>query len=487
MNATTMIMIVRLEAIRMLLLCMAVCLFVCSHSPISLPLIPLVFGVGVFLWRDSRISIVCAVVESSIVGWFMARYTSDFFSGVAGIYGPTIHFICCSLYSLNWIVFAIAMRATTSWKLLPSAFLAALGFVISEQVNGQVFGLTWVATNVQLALSTTPIVQWSSTLSPTGVSILTVFLGCVIFPDFVYKVKERIRARLTSHCAAVVLLFLWFGGCLIERSVNVDPLPFNVAIVQPNSGNSAREYCGPIALEMSIETVRERPVDLIMWPEEAIPEQHRESLVRNYDVSHSNHHSLLCRIKTELIQACNTNLLAGVAVVDEVDSDNERVANCGWLFGSTGQSDCHEKIALMPVREYCPIWLHPIVQEILFSDVQIASQFDFGRNYHSLQFTGASGGQFSIAVAVCFESWIPWLPQYEKLKGVDAICHIASGRDFVKEPELYSRMLNTVRLRAIETRKWQLLCCQFRGSAIVDPRGRIVKQLGLESAVLRTD
>jgi len=42
-------------------------------------------------------------------------------------------------------------------------------------------------------------------------------------------------------------------------------------------------------------------------------------------------------------------------------------------------------------------------------------------------------------------------------------------------------------LRAIETRKWQLVCSCWAGSTIIDPRGKIIKQLPPEAGILRTD
>ena len=59
--------------------------------------------------------------------------------------------------------------------------------------------------------------------------------------------------------------------------------------------------------------------------------------------------------------------------------------------------------------------------------------------------------------------------------------------DFADYPELFERQLLSVRMRAIETRTWNLVCSCWRGTAIIDPRGRIVKQLHAIAGVLRTD
>ena len=49
------------------------------------------------------------------------------------------------------------------------------------------------------------------------------------------------------------------------------------------------------------------------------------------------------------------------------------------------------------------------------------------------------------------------------------------------------RMVTTIRMRAIETRTWQPVCSTWSGSAVIDPRGTIVKRLGPVQGFLRTD
>ena len=101
--------------------------------------------------------------------------------------------------------------------------------------------------------------------------------------------------------------------------------------------------------------------------------------------------------------------------------------------------------------------------------------------------TDSQGIEHRLAVAICYESWLPWLPQYHAREPVDAICHLIYDGDFADYPVYTERMLAAIRLRAIETRTWQLVCSCWAGSAIIDPRGRIVKELPREPGILRTD
>ncbi len=470
---------------RLSVLILAVSVFVWSHFLSGMPLIPLAFAFAVVLWRNSKVNIWQAVIESAVAGWAMAKFASGFFSEVASSFGPVIHDLCCAAYSLNWVLFAFVLRRTFSWNVWQGALLAASTFVISERISGHIFGVTWIVTNVQLALSTTPIAQWSGILTPAGTSLLAIYFGCLLVPNFESATLLKGVLQLRPVIALIGLTIMWVGGHVIERSIVVEPLPFSAVIVQPIVPFSANELCGSEALAMSIDTLRYCSTDLVIWPEHALSSQRVEALIAMEHMSNFDSDSVVTRAKRDLIKSFDTNLLAGIPIVQDIQGYHE--VNCGCLLTASDKSDCHEKQELMPIREFIPIWLNPLIQLGLFPILRSGSQFDFGRNYHSLCFDSQSGRRCTIAVAVCYESWCPWLPQYQDSTGVDAICHIASGSDFVREPELTRRMLNAIRLRAIETRRWQLVCSQFRGSAIVDPRGRISKQLGLESAVLRTD
>jgi apolipoprotein N-acyltransferase len=110
-----------------------------------------------------------------------------------------------------------------------------------------------------------------------------------------------------------------------------------------------------------------------------------------------------------------------------------------------------------------------------------------GNSFIIHEMTDCNARRHRLGIAICYESWQPWLPQYHSKEKLDAICHLVYDGDFADYPVYTDRMLATIRMRAIETRSWQLVCSTWSGSAVIDPRGNIVKRLGPVQGVLRTD
>ena len=68
-----------------------------------------------------------------------------------------------------------------------------------------------------------------------------------------------------------------------------------------------------------------------------------------------------------------------------------------------------------------------------------------------------------------------------------AIVHLVYDGYTVEHPGMIQRQVRACQYRAIETRKWNLVCSTWSGTAIIDPSGRIVRQLPARAGVLRSD
>lgn len=104
-----------------------------------------------------------------------------------------------------------------------------------------------------------------------------------------------------------------------------------------------------------------------------------------------------------------------------------------------------------------------------------------------LVFHDLRGNQHGIAVSVCYESFLPWLPQYRRSANEDAIIHLVYDGKTAEYPGMIQRHIRMCQFRAIETRKWNLVCSTWAGTSIIDPTGRIIRQLPPVAGVLRTD
>jgi len=57
----------------------------------------------------------------------------------------------------------------------------------------------------------------------------------------------------------------------------------------------------------------------------------------------------------------------------------------------------------------------------------------------------------------------------------------------IVDPTVLRRQIDACRFRAIETRRWNLVCSTLAGTAIIDPTGCVIHELPPVANVLRTD
>jgi apolipoprotein N-acyltransferase len=166
----------------------------------------------------------------------------------------------------------------------------------------------------------------------------------------------------------------------------------------------------------------------------------------------------------------------------------QRAHNCACLVLPSGVIGCQEKLALVPLKEGLPAWLdQPWIRAHVLPLFGFDAFLSPGTHLQPLRFTPREGGTISVSAAICYESFLPWLPQYGYSGHCDAIVHLTYDADFASRPEYATREIWACQYRAIETRKWNLICTTWRGSAIIDPAGRLVAQLDSNPGVLRTD
>ena len=162
--------------------------------------------------------------------------------------------------------------------------------------------------------------------------------------------------------------------------------------------------------------------------------------------------------------------------------------NCGCLVSRSGEITCHEKQALVPFEEGLPPWLDQAwIRGRLLPLFQMDAELTAGKRFRLLSFRGHNDRERTIAVSICYESFLPWLPQYKKQSSVDAIVHLVYDGHWHDHPEVIERQILACRYRAIETRRWNLVCSTWTGTTIIDPTGRIVCQLPPKPGVLRSD
>jgi apolipoprotein N-acyltransferase len=275
---------------------------------------------------------------------------------------------------------------------------------------------------------------------------------------------------------------------------------FSVMLVQPHLKQEKQLPWRPwLELDRLTQASlhKEGAVDLLVWPESSLSLSPLEDPGRvTSDAWGGMEYRLTVADFTNTLRPCyRTNCLAGVAMWRQATEMRyglqvpkiERY-NCGCLVSRSGEISCHEKQALVPFKEALPRPLDQAwIRSRLLPLLQFEAAISAGDQFRLLSFPDHDDEERTIAVSICYEAFLFWLPQYGNRSSIDAIVHLVYDGVWADHPELIQRQILACRYRAMETRTWNLVCSTWAGSAIIDPRGEVVFQLPAESGVLRSD
>lgn len=481
--------------VRYFFIVLGIILFGLSFTPYNQPTFFVAFAPLVWIWRHPPLvqSQLLFSLEAIAIGFAMAWSITGFVAPAVPPWGIILQASSCLVCSLSIVAIANASRFSRSWNILTAAPFVAFIATIADLLQAWL-GLTWSATNLSLAIAPTPIAQWSGLVSTFGLTYAVVLINVLWLPDLS---KSHVRRWTTTIFAFVLSACLFLGGMIIESRVDVKPIPFSAILVQPNFSSADFTSASP-SLWKTLHTLTlsslesDGPVDLIVWPETCLAETAYKTIQKLEEQVESvaAHEEPLGTVnldtfQKELHQKYDANCLLGVCMMDEVStlrfgievSEWQRF-NCACLVSKDKPIDFHEKTILVPLREGLPRWMQfDFVRLRILPFFGLQASLCPGRNFHLLKFLDSQGAKFTVAPVVCYESWHPWLPQFHQRPSADVTVYLLYDGDFFTHPELIERQLLSIRLRSIETRTWGLVCSTWRGSAIIDPRGRTVKEL----------
>lgn len=492
--------------------CLTFGLFTLGLTPYCWPTYLMALSPLILLWRCESLTInfwAWLVIEAIAVGMAMCWMSTSFITPLLPIGGSLLHCFGCLIYSTLTVAIALSLRWTRSLNLPLAAAVTAVLATAVEFIQARTLGVTWILSNPGLAVASTPVAQWSGVLTPFGLSALLYWINFSWLP-FYSRNDNRWRWTWTFSAFTLTAL-LWLGGIFLESRVAVGLPPFSSMLVQPSGATSSMPE--RLALWQTLDSATSQSlatdgiVDLVLWPETCLWDSWYNELEQHTSEQPADNKSAVREESSKSVpltlpafrqrMAINyqTNCLVGVCLLVNGMAEKYGLTvhethryNCACLVGKDGKICSYEKMAIMPLREGFPYWYDwEWLKNNVKKNSNVNPNISAGRNFQTLTFTDSAGETRMIAVAICYESWFPWLPQYHCDEPLDAICHLAYDGDFKEHPEYTQRMLLTIRLRAIETRTWQLVCSHYAGTAVIDPRGRIVKQLPPGPGVLRTD
>ncbi len=274
--------------------------------------------------------------------------------------------------------------------------------------------------------------------------------------------------RLPVTLPRILAIMLFAGWMAMGMTKLEKPLPqgrwANVGIVQGNIDQSLKWDPGYQTdtvsryIDLSERLLKQAPVDLLVWPETALPFflqelTHEGARVRN-----------LARTK-------ETFLLTGSPAYEfDVAHNRYIMYNRAFLLGPEGGTKGqYDKMHLVPFGEYIPLG------EILPLTKLVQAIGDFREGVDGQPLVG---GNLALGVLICYETIFPILAQERVANGANVLVNMSNDAWFghTSAPRQH---LQLATLRAVEQGRYMIRSTNTGISAIIDPRGRIVQETEL--------
>lgn len=367
-------------------------------------------------------------------------------------------------FYFGFFSFLLAENPPSSWFSL--LFLASC-WTLLEWLRGTLFGgFPW--NNLGTALSAgspfTLILPYGGVYCFSFLIISTnLALYSLIFSRNNHPFTRR---RALTLLTIPALYFILLAGSHAEVDTLHKSFPLKVSIIQPNIPQGEkwdpayRQRNFSILEQLSLETIEKATTKmphLVIWPEASLPDFFQDApLFRE-------------RIAT-LTRQGNFYLLTGSPQYDTDSEGKHHYFNSALLFSPNGKLIAgYDKIKLVPFGEFTPLANYfPFLGKMV-----PGADFSAGRRQKPM-----SMGTISFVPSICFEGIFPEFIAEFMAKKAGFLVNITNDSWFGDSPGPHQHLLNT-RMRAIENRCYLLRCANTGISAIIDPDGRIMKQLPL--------
>jgi len=337
------------------------------------------------------------------------------------------------------------------------------------------------------------IIQAADIFGVYGISFIIILVNYLGAYALEYLMKQReinFKKELLiplSITSSIILAMIIYGQ--IKLRVRVIEEDLAIHIIQTDHDNKGPwiEHMDSYLREYgdALTSLAGKGFDLAVLPENSVKTY--LSLDRDFQPDKSVQ---ILNSLSSLAKANNISLLFGGL---EADKNEGRINtyNTAFLFDRQGNlSGRYRKRVLVPFGEVNPFGeLLPQVDVILLRDTG-AIRLTAGSNEKIMKITGRNGSEYRFGVAICFEGTGGGLLRGYALKGADFIVNITSDRWTQSKTALEQHALFGV-FRAIEYRLAYYRCGNGGISSVIDPLGRIVKELTpfkketMESRLLR--
>jgi apolipoprotein N-acyltransferase len=377
----------------------------------------------------------------------------------------------CALYFIPFAVFVSLRRC--AWRSLSA--LKNLGWIVSAAavwtaceylravfITGFPWNLLGVSQYTQL-----PLIQLAEWGGVYAVSFLMVFVNAAT-ASTVLQYASGLRSRgyrvhLELMSALLLVAFVWALGFRMLLNPPAEGRPVCAALIQPDIPEVGNwELADPELIYHRLEKLtalaqRFSGLDLILWPETALPDFVRYS-ERSADL-------------VKRLAAAGTPLLAGS--MDLVWRENGRpdYYNASMLFNPRGELlRAYYKQHLVLFGEYIPFDEKiPLVNAL----TPISSSFRAGEEATLFHLPGDPRG---FSVLICFEDTVPYLARRAVRAGATWLVNQTNDSWFDPDCGSQQHLVNAV-FRCIETRRPMFRCTNTGATCTIDAQGRIIRTL----------
>jgi apolipoprotein N-acyltransferase len=443
-------------------------LFWASFPTLQLPTYWVCLVPMVWLWRCSAPGPIWWW-EAFALGFVTAWLGAPFLRTSVPSYGWVAQVVVCSLFGLQMLGLAGALRIT---RRMPAAFAAILAGLLATgcEFFQAVYGFGWPCMALSLPAAPTLLAQWAYYIGPFGVSFCLYVLNFLWLPDLG---RAGLLRWVPPATASILAGLLCLGGYQIVERLDVRPLTFAVLIVQPQFDRDQRGPRWNILDRLTEEALARGPAaDLLVWPARCLrpsvwTERLGAPLTTGGDKDSSRSPSDLAAVGGDIDLAgfyrkVMRRFLTPCLVGNDVVTIAGEPYKSACLINPDGTVSRHDKIKLTPIESVQP-----------------------GKDFHLLHFKTRDGREIRLAVSICYEMYFPWLPQYQQKNKADAVVHLTNEEWCHDDPSYWQFETWACQYRAIETRSWQLVCATLGNSAVIDPGGVIRGSLQGKAGVIR--
>ncbi|MDF1861997.1 MAG: apolipoprotein N-acyltransferase [Verrucomicrobiales bacterium] len=371
-----------------------------------------------------------------------------------------------------------------SISVLKVAFLNGAAWCGLEWARGIVFtGFGWNGLGVALK-DHLLLVQFADVIGITGYGFIMMFSGVIGFCTLVrlaleVQERKRLRPHVDFALGVSLIIFLFLYGVAKISYVPGNSVDVRARIMQLNIPLEDK-WSEDIKLRQKIifdyrdltrTFVETAPLDLVLWPETALPGHFNFPWVQEY-------------LNDHVLKGEDFYLLTGME--DSTLKGDEIYNTITLMKGNTESYQMHKKVHLVPLGEYIPFRdSFPFFEWIAGGIIE--NDFTPGSEFEPLTME-KDGHEIGIIPLICFEDTVPRHARKFLRDGPQIMVNVTNDGWFYESAEPTQHFYNAI-FRCIEFRRPMIRAANTGVSGFIDERGSVYDRRATDNfqRILRDD